>query len=182
MQMKDTGLGFGLVTIVSHWTGAILMLGFVAMSFSTLGLEGTQLLARYETAASVGFLCFCLFSFRIYWRLKHHHPLPLGGATPIEVLVGRGVAFGLLLAGVILPLIFWAYLSARGVDVKVFTISFPALWQPGPTAALSLSVLFWLGITAFTLGFLLHLFGAIKHQFITKDDAMLRLMGKKIEL
>ena len=182
MQIKDTGLGFGLVTIISHWTGAIVMLGFVAMSFSTLGLEGAQLLARYQITASLGFLCFCLFFFRLYWRLKHYHPLPLGGAAPIEVLVGRGVALGLLLAGIILPLIFWGYLCAKGIDVKIFAISIPAIWQPGPAAASSLPVLFWLGISAFTLGFLLHLFGAIKHQFIRKDDAVLRLMGKKIEL
>jgi len=182
MQIKDTGLGFGLVTIFSHWTGAVLMLGFVAVIFSTLGLEGEQLLARYQMTASVGFLCFCLFSFRLYWRLKNYHPLPLGAATPIEILAGRGIAFGLLLAGIVLPVIFWAYLSARGIDLRVFSISFPVIWQPGPTAAFTFSVLLWLGISAFTLGFLLHLFAAIKHQFITKDDAILRLMGKKIEL
>lgn len=182
MRLKDTGLGFGIVTIACHWTGAFLLPGFLLIALNTLTGSVPPDPARLETVTTLAFACAILFSFRIYWRLKHFHPMPLGGAKPVEVIVARCVAFGLLLAGVVLPLILWAALSAGGYDFRVFDLTFPRIWSEGASAAFYLMGLFWLGVVAFTLGFLLHLFGAFKHQFVLKDDAVLRLMGKEVEL
>lgn len=182
MQIKDTGLAFGAVTIICHWTGAMLLPGFLLLAMVTFSGEGAPAAGELANVTTLAFLCLLLFSFRIYWRLKHYHPMPLGGAKPVEVIIGRCVAFGLLVAGVVLPLILWAALSASGLPFTVFGLTFPSIWSQGETASLLLTVLFWMGVTAFTLGFLLHLFGAYKHQIVLKDDAVFRLMGKRIEL
>ena len=182
MKLRDTGLGFGLVTISCHWTGAFMLPGFLIFALGTLAGSAPPNPERLDAVSSLGFLCAVLFSFRIYWRLKHHHPMPLGGAKPVEVIVARCVAFGLLVAGVVLPLILWAALSAGGHEFRVFGLALPRIWSEGAASAFYLMGLFWLGVVAFSLGFLLHLFGAFKHQVILKDDAVLRLMGKEIEL
>ncbi len=182
MKLGDTGLGFGMVTIVCHWTGVFVLPGFLILSLATLAGEAEPDPARLELLTTLGFVSALLFSFRMYWRLKQYHPMPLGGAKPVEVIVGRCVAFGLLLAGVVLPLILWAALSAEGEAFRVLGLTFPRIWPIGPVAAFSLMALFWLGALAFTLGLLLHLFGAFRHQVILKDDAVLRMMGKDVEV
>ncbi|NRG16629.1 cytochrome B [Rhizobiales bacterium] len=182
MKLRDTGLAFGVVTIACHWTGAFLLPGFLLLAVYTLAGSASPDPESLNTLTSLAFLCAVLFSFRIYWRLKHYHPMPLGGAKPVEVIIARCVAFGLLVAGVVLPLILWASLSASGHEFRLFGLAFPRIWSEGEASAFYLTGLFWLGVIAFTLGFLLHLFGAFKHQVILKDDAVLRLMGKKVEL
>jgi len=182
MQIKDTGLAFGVVTIMNHWIGAILMVSFVILSVSTLLLDGAAEPDRQSTTSTLGFLCLILFSFRIYWRIKHYHPLPLGGTSPIEVIISRCVSSGLILAGVILPVLHWAFLSAGGRSFLVFGLDFPGISPTNQSFASILSALYWLGITAFCLGLMMHILGALKHQFLLKEDSILRLMGKKVEL
>ena len=181
IKIKDTGLGFGIVTIVNHWAGAIIMVSFITLCASTIGLTGELEITRWKITGTLGFLCLLLFTFRFYWRLKNYYPLPLGG-QPIEVIISRSVAYGLLIAGIVLPIILWALLSARGIGFFVFGVRFPDIWSISPIGVTYLSILFWLGIMAFSLGLLLHAFGAIKQQFFLKNDAVLRLMGKKIDL
>ena len=164
MQFKDTGLGFGLVTLVAHWVGAALMIGFVVTSISAALLAPAEQSARFALAMSFGYICIPLYLFRMFWRFKHPYPMPLGAASPAQVLIGRGVAFGMLLAGVTLPVLLWAMLTTTGFVATVFF------------------ALFWLGLVAFSLGLLLHLFGAFSHHVLQKDETLLRLLGKNVEL
>ncbi len=55
MQIKDIGLGFGLVTIVNHWLGVVLMLSFIVLNLSTLALGGETLSMRNKSCATLGF-------------------------------------------------------------------------------------------------------------------------------
>lgn len=164
MPVRDSGLGFGLVSLAGHWVGASLMLLFIGICLSSLALDGPAQDARLAAALPVGTLCLVVSGFRIFWRLKHPWPMPLTSTSPAKVLAGRGVAFGLLLAGVILPLLLWAMHAAAGN------------W------GLVLAGLFWVGIVAFVLGFLLHLYAALTHQFVQKDSSLARMLGKKIDL
>jgi cytochrome b561 len=52
--------------------------------------------------------------FRLIWRYRHRHPMPLGGLPPVQVLAARGVAVGLLVGGVVLPILCWLNLSLAG--------------------------------------------------------------------
>jgi len=175
MQIKDTGLGFGIVTIVAHWVGVILMLGFLWAATAYLLIPES---IAFTTARNLAALCLVLYAFRLYWRLRHHHPLPLGPSSPVVVLVSRGITIGMLLAGIILPLIFIWAVEVRD-DQELFAGAVTPSHYEG--AAFYLTVLFFLGVGAFTLGLLLHLFGALKH-VLQKDGSLSRMFGKNIEL
>ncbi|MGO1118494.1 cytochrome b/b6 domain-containing protein [Rhodovibrionaceae bacterium A322] len=182
MQFRDTALGFGLVTMINHWLGALLLPLFALLCFSTVFLSEEAKADRWASCLSLGLPLAVFFAFRLFWRFRHHHPLPLGSPSPLAVMVGRAIAIGLLLAGVILPLLLWLKLSAEGLSPLVFEIHLPTLLAPSLSLALVLSLLFWAGLCAFSLGFLLHLSAALKHQFILQDNAIARLLGKTIEL
>ena len=182
MRIKDSGLGFGLVTILNHWIGAIIILGFFACNLSALALEGEEQTARLAFTANLGFLWFCHSCFRIFWRLKSYYPMPLGPTSPAQVLISRSVAFAMLLAGVFLPLVFLAQLSAQNIVVQVGGLPFHLILPIPEAATFILALLFWLGMAALGAGFLLHLYGAFSHHFLQKDDTLPRLLGKHVEM
>lgn len=160
MRIRDTGLDYGIVTMLCHWLGALALPAFLALSLAALW-GGSEKLAT--ALAAPGLIVMGLFAFRLYWRLSSYQPLPLGDARPVAVLVGRGVALGMLLAGVVLP----------GMHIWLATAEAPAL---------AVLILYHLGIAAFLGGFALHLYGAYRHQFISRDASLARLFGRKVEL
>ena len=166
------------MTVICHWFGAVLMIAFLVAAFSTLGLEGAEALQRRNMTLELGLLAMPFFVFRLYWRLANYYPAPLGGVNPAQVLVGRGIAIGMLLAGIVLPVLFWAKEAGSGSELKAFDLTMPALSTPLPF----LAPLFWLGVTAFLLGLALHLFGAYTHQIVLKDETLKRLIGLTVEL
>ena len=184
MQIRDTGLGYGIVTLIMHWIGAIAMISTVLvglyLSWIATDKESSDMLFIH---ASVGSAIFLLSSFRVYWRWRHYQPLPLGAVSPIAVMIARAIAMGLLLAGVMLPLIGWfaVYTSARSVEIFGFYL-LPSLAMPMEPLAGVVMFFHQLGAYVFIAGLLLHIFGGLKHHIVMKDKTLTRMLGEKVEL
>lgn len=163
MKLRDSGLHFGFFSVVGHWGGAILLAAFL-IGASASELSDAKLNFTQDVTFWISLLTAPVFAFRLYWRVTNFHPAPLGGPNPAQVLAGRGVALGMLLAGVVLPTLFLS---------KEFVTPGSSWW---------LTPLFWLGVACFLCGFALHLYGAFTHQFVLKDDSLKRLMGHKVDL
>jgi cytochrome b561 len=163
MRFRDSGLHFGLVSVVGHWAGVAILLAFL-ISALVSDLTGSDFDSTRDVTLRVALLTAPFFAFRLYWRVSNFHPAPLGGANPAQVLAGRGVAMGMLLAGVVLPIMYW---------VKEVLAPASSWW---------LTPLFWLGVACFFGGLALHLYGAFIHVFILKDDSLKRLMGNQVDL
>jgi len=166
MKLKDNGLRFGAVTVFSHWLGAAILISF---SVGVILTTATGSDAIRAFTLTIGLFSAGVHVFRMYWRLRNYHPAPLGGANPAQVLVGRGVAFGMLLAGIILPVMFKI---KEGNWQQEFLNSQEWWFVP----------LFWVGFTCFLLGLLLHLYGAFTHVFTLKDDSLKRILGLPVDL
>ncbi len=180
MQIRDTGLGFGIVTIALHWAGAALILGYLALYFlaAATGEAGPAAIR-----ASLGITVLAVFAFRLFWRLRHYHPLPLGAVSPIGVMAARGLALGLLLAGVVLPPVEWIMIWSAGGAVGFFDLfSLPALVGPNAAVARVAGFLYRVGVYALSVGIALHILAALKHQFVLRDDTLKRMLGKHVEL
>lgn len=154
------------------------MAAFICAAFRALGAEG-EAFARRNLTVELGAAVAPLYAFRLYWRLSNFHPAPLGGANPAQVLAGRGIALGMLLAGIVLPLLFWAKEASAGNALMPFGLVLPA-GAIAPHALLE--PLFWLGVAAFLLGLLAHLFGVYTHHVVLEDESLVRLCGRRIEL
>lgn len=179
MRIRDTGLEFGLVTIVNHWIGAGVTLSFLFLMTSVMynpqGARSADLLVATGAVTSL------LSLFRLIWRSRHWHPMPLGGLPPVQVLAARSVAIGLLVGGIVLPLLCWLTLSLYGHQLVTRFGAVPALASPSAGTALVIAVITWCGICCWSAGFLLHLYGASQHQFVLRDGAVKRLFGQFVE-
>lgn len=184
MQIRDTGLGFGIVTLSLHWLSAILLLTIVAVGLTMARMAPSpDKTALVTVHGSLGLVVFALAAFRLFWRWRHYHPLPLGPVSPPAVIVGRSVAIGLLLAGVVMPVIGAILISARGENIAAFGfLALPPLVANNRIVAQVAWFLHQAGAYAFIMGLGLHVYGALKHHFVLKDDTLRRMLGKNVEL
>jgi cytochrome b561 len=179
-QMRDNGLGFSPITIVLHWIVAALVLSIIVIEIVLSVAPGAGLASVLNL---LGALLFPVSIYRFWARVTSWHPLPLGTPNPVEVIVSRSVAAALALAMVLLPVAAWLYKSAAGVPIALPGGWFiPSLMQPNRQAAEIFDTLYRIGATPFVLGLALHIFGACKNHFILKNDALRRMLGKRVEL
>ncbi|AUT73291.1 cytochrome B [Paraburkholderia hospita] len=180
LQWRDTGLGFSPVTIALHWIVAALVLAIIGIEIALVASPNVEL-ARVLNL--LGAILFPISAYRFWARVTSWHPLPLGTPNPVEVIVSRSVATALALAMVLLPVAAWLAKSAAGQLVEL-----PGGWiipspmHPNAQAAQVFDVLFKIGATPFVLGLALHIFGACKNHFVLKNDALKRMLGKRVEL
>ncbi|MPW19325.1 cytochrome B [Paraburkholderia sp. CNPSo 3157] len=179
-QVRDNGLGFSPITIVLHWVVAALVLSIIAIEIA-LSVSPNSELAKVLNL--LGTILFPVSVYRFWARTTSYHPLPLGTPNPVEVMVSRSVATALALAMVLLPIAAWLSKSAAGLPIELpGGLFIPAPISPDRQAARIFDVLFKIGATPFVIGLALHIFGACKNHFVLKNDALKRMLGKRVEL
>ncbi|SIT37317.1 Cytochrome B561 [Paraburkholderia piptadeniae] len=179
-QVRDNGLGFSPITIVLHWVVAALVLSIIAIQIA-LSVSPDSGLTKVLNL--LGTILFPVSAYRFWARITSYHPLPVGTPNPVEVIVSRSVATALALAMVLLPIAAWLSKSAAGLPIELPGGWFiPALISPDHQAARIFDILFKIGATPFVIGLALHIFGACKNHLVLKNDALKRMLGKRVEL
>ncbi|MEI5995972.1 cytochrome b/b6 domain-containing protein [Paraburkholderia bengalensis] len=179
-QLRDNGLGFSRITIALHWIVALLVLSIIAIEIARSIAPGAELTRVLNL---LGAILFPVSAYRFWARVTSWHPLPVGTPNPVEVIVSRSVAAALALAMVLLPVAAWLEKSAAGLPIELpGGWCIPAVLPTSPQAAHVFDVLFRIGATPFLLGLALHIFGACKNHFVLKNDALKRMLGKRVEL
>ena len=160
--------------ILLHWTIA-LALGFqLALGFSMPKDESG--FALYQLHKSVGVTIFVLTVLRLLWRLTHRPPAAVEGG--FQGFLAKSVHTLLYVFMIGMPLTGWAVVSTSPIEVPtVFwgVIQWPHLPLAGSineAAEETHEILAWIGISLI----LLHVAGALRHQFLVKDG-LLRRMG-----
>ena len=130
MRTTDTRTGYGWVSIVLHWTTAIVVLTLWFVGSSIHADPATQE-STLRLHTSIAISAYVLLWARVIWRLKIGHPGPLPGQAGVFYRIGMYTHYGMCVAiGAMLisgPLMVWA----RGDVIHVwdwFTI-------PGPVPA-----------------------------------------------
>ncbi len=177
MRLRDTGLGFGLVTIVMHWIGAVMVLGFTLAS-TAVRLVPADAVGQATVAALVwtGVFASAISLFRLLWRVLHYYPLPLTAKSPLVIIVQRSLAFALLLGGIVLPWLFFALMPDGQADLPralpVNALGFLPRW--------GLLSLYWLGSVLILATALVHAGAAIAGAFAGRDPSLARMAGRSI--
>jgi cytochrome b561 len=165
------------VAMILHWLIALL----IVLNFAAVWVAQTmprpermQIMANHK---SIGLTVLILTVIRIVWRITHRPPPLQRSLQPWENLLARLVhaLFYLLMIGI--PLTGWAMVSSGG-PVRVFgLLRLPAL--PVPTSETAGDTfhdvhekLAWLMLGLFVL----HVLGALKHQFVNRDSALGRMI------
>jgi cytochrome b561 len=162
--------------IALHWLLALML----AISFS-VGLYmadlpfSPQRVKLYNWHKWAGITIMTLSALRLLWRLTHRPPADL----PMPAWQQRAAhwthrAFYVLFFAV--PLVGWAYSSAAGFPIVWFGV-LPLPDFVSADKALAEAIKPWHGALAWALATLviLHVAGALKHQFIDRDGLLSRM-------
>lgn len=180
-MFRNNKHGYGLISILLHWLSAITILGLFAVGFWMVDL--TYYSSWYKTAPeihkAVGVLLLLVTVFRLFWRLVN--PKPINGDHKLWERRVAHWTHGALYALLLLILVSGYLIStADGRGINVFDLfavpSLGALFDN--QADLAGLVHQYLAYTLIAL-VVVHMLGALKHQFIDKDQTLLNIIKPK---
>lgn len=180
MQLGNTSVSYGWLTIVIHWVVAATVFGTFALGFWMVDLSYYDDWYRRapDIHRSIGVLLFGLMVFRLAWRLFATSPDPLSGHENWERVSAR-VAHILLYALVFVVMVSGFLIStADGSSVNVFG------WFEVPSVTGQIKGLedtaglvhYWSTWAVIVLA-LIHAAGALKHHFIDRDATLRRMLA-----
>lgn len=177
-MLKDSRLGYGLITILLHWLSALTIIFLVALGVYMTDLDYYD--AWYHKAPalhiSIGLLLFFMFVFRLLWRLINPTPVAVMDnslatwvATLIKVLL-YGLTFAVLISGYLIT-------TAEGQAASIFGwLTIPAtieLNAQGVDLAGEIHELLAWGIILVAI---LHGGAALVHHFFLRDRTLMRML------
>lgn len=193
-MLRNTTLAWGTISRHLHWLVAAMILVQVPLGFwmnavydelvATRSNDFGRLLAISRVHHTNGFLILILATFRLAWRSANPTPaLPPALATYQRWLarLTHGFLYGLLIA---FPLSGWAALSAYEGEFPIFFFGWDAVPRLVPQADGSHAPYeFYAEIheTCWRIGALvlgLHVFGALWHHFVVRDNVLRRMLGR----
>jgi cytochrome b561 len=162
--------------IALHWLLALALVGSFSVGLYMADLPvSPQRLKLYNWHKWAGITILTLSALRLLWRLTHRPPADL--AMPAWQQRAAHITHKLLyLLFFVVPLVGWAYSSAAGFPIVVFGVLPLPDFVP-VDKALAEAIKPFHGILAKTMAalVLVHVAGALKHQFIDRDGLLSRM-------
>ena len=160
-----------------HWLAAVAIVGMLMLGnyMHDLPLTPTRL-RLFNWHKWAGVVILGLSVLRLAWRLTHPPP-PLPAGPLWQERAASAVHALMYLLFFAVPLVGWAYSSATGFPVVVFGV-LPLPDLVAPDRALAEAIKPWHGRLAYALAALamLHVAGALKHQFFDQDRLLQRML------
>jgi cytochrome b561 len=189
-MLKDTETTWGSMTRAMHWLLVLVIAVQVPVGFWMVDLiedsiatkvDDPWILITANVHHTIGFLVIILAFWRINWRLNNPTPgLPEGSAA-YERYLARITQGFLYLPMFFYPITGWASLSTSpdGLPILFFGWEIPRLVAAQSAGTTFASDLFSeLHLACWKVGgalLLLHVSGAIWHQFVRKDGVLMRM-------
>jgi cytochrome b561 len=160
-----------------HWLLALMIVGAfgVGVYMADLPFSPTRL-KLYNWHKWAGVTILALSAARLLWRLTHRPPAdpPMPAWQQKAAHAAHGALYALFFA---VPLAGWAYSSAAGFPVVWFgVLPLPDFVPVDRNLAETLKDLHKLFAFALAATVLLHVAGALKHQFIDRDGLLRRML------
>lgn len=190
-MLKNTHQTYGLVAQVLHWltAGFILMLLPLGLYMhdlpTTTPAEVDYKIWTYSLHKTLGILAFATALLRVLWALAQPHPRSLHAERRLESILASGIHWVLYGSILLMPITGWLHHAALE--------GFAPIWWPF-SQDLSFvpkdsELAEWLGtahqFTAWTMigSLFLHIAGALKHQFVDRDQTLARMLPwKRVEI
>ena len=178
MERRNTRTAYGSVHRALHWTVAVLVLGQLLIGDVILLAMPDHVPTLSEVVhPTVGILIGLLMVGRLVWRERNVRPdEPKDiGVSGITVSSLTHYAWYALL--IVNPVVGYVLANASGLPITFLGIPLPSLVPKGPTAD---NLFFRLhGALGVSIGalFLLHVAGALSHEFLLRDNVLRRMLG-----
>jgi cytochrome b561 len=175
---------YSVVAMALHWLTAAVLVIQLALGWRLDDVEGAARSTILQLHKSVGVTILLLTIARLAWRLVNPPPPHPAGLSRVEDRVSRWAHRGFYASLIVLPLTGWAMASLRRAGgMTLFGVvpwpRFPFLAALSGDTQEALSgvtgathtVIVWLMLMLLAL----HIAGALKHQFISKDSIVSRM-------
>lgn len=177
MALKDTGTGYGWISIALHWITAIVIIYMLYLGNTIGGMEPEDREAAILRHTSIAIASYVVLVLRIVWRLYYGHPKPTaeqkGWAFTLGKWTHMTMVYALALMLVSGPLMRWAYGEPIGVfDWFEIPSPIPASF---PLAGLLHTVHAYSALVIF-IGFVLHIGGVYKHTAFNQDGTLAKMI------
>jgi cytochrome b561/polyisoprenoid-binding protein YceI len=169
-------------SIILHWLTAAAFAMQLGLGWRMDAAPGLQTFAVFQLHKSIGITILVLTLARIAWRLSHPAPPFPNGLKGGERALARAVHFSFYAILLLMPLSGWLIVSTSRTHIPTVlfgVIPWPHLPVPQSGAAASNAIAGGvhsaLAVLAITL-IGLHVLGALKHQFLDRDDELGRMV------
>ena len=171
---------YGEVARWFHWTIALLIIGNLLGGFFHEDLPKAWVGTVMNAHKVIGLTVLALSLARLAWRLGHPAPRPMSNHAAWEVALARTTHWVLYAFMVLMPLAGWLMVSASAKlrPISLFGLNLPFL-PTGPSESLSglgheaHEIIGW----GFVALLVLHVAGALKHQWLDGDHTLGRMIG-----
>ena len=180
MRLVDPQNGYGWISIVLHWSTAIviLVMWFVGTSISIAEGADQDKLIRLHT--TIGILAYALLWLRVLWRVLQGHPGPLPKQRGVFYKIGVwvhltmvGAIAALLVSG---PLMAWS----GGIPIRVFDwFSIPAPFGKQTGLFNVIHTVHEAAAAVVIIGAALHIGGVIKHVAFNRDGTFAKMLAAR---
>ena len=180
MSIKNSNEQYGRVAIALHWIMALLIVTMIIVGFSMGELpDGAEKWKVYGLHKASGLVVLAFALFRWYWMLTNAKPKPLASWTKAETGLSHATKWLLMLLIVIMPIAGIAMSITAGKDVNFFGLfSIGGFVEKNESLAEIFHQVHKIGAILITIIAGLHIIGALKHHFISKDDTLRRMLGR----
>lgn len=184
--MLSTPKPLSNLTIRLHWLVAIVMISIFCAGQLISNIEMLSFL--YPIHKSMGMLALLLILPRVLWRIFEGWPTPAAESSAIQERMSKAVHWTLILATIAMPLSGMLMSGASGYGLYIFGYELLAT-NPDPSAPSKMLPLnttlaevgqaghiIWSKILLVVV--ILHVAGALKHHFISKNATLTRMLGR----
>jgi cytochrome b561 len=166
--------------IVLHWLLALGLVAAFAVGLYMADLPlSPQRIKLYNWHKWAGVTILALSFLRLGWRLTHKPPADVP-MSPVQRSAAHAAHHVLYVLFFAVPLVGWAYSSAAGFPIVVFGVLPLPDFVP-VDKALAEAIKPWHGRLAWlmVIAVLAHVAGALKHQYIDRDNILSRMWLQK---
>ncbi|RZJ40647.1 MAG: cytochrome b [Brevundimonas sp.] len=176
--MSEPRNRYSAVSLVLHWLIAALVIGQVLLIMAHDATEGPASRSFIDLHKSVGLTILVLTLARIGWRVAHP-ALPLPAEMPRwEKVFARATHVLFYVVLLVMPITGWLASSAGGRVIEWFGLfNWPLLpVGGGREAARNYMSIHGMVVKLLYVLIFLHVAGALKHQFVNRDNVLHRMM------